>query len=80
MASNHSTKNDLAAVAARLGSNVSRTQRRPHQVPGEIPGPLDPVAAMEFPNDKDDYEVTEADQQMMATGHGQLVGQFLLDR
>ena len=31
-------------------------------------------------NKKDDYEVTEADQQMMATGHGQLVGQFLLDR
>ena len=50
------------------------------KVPGEIPGPPDPVVAMEFPNDKDDYEVTEADQQMMATGHGQLVGQFLLDR
>jgi hypothetical protein len=29
---------------------------------------------------KDHYELTEADEQMMATGHGQLVGQFLLDR
>ena len=36
--------------------------------------------ATEFLNKKDGYEMTEADQQMMATGHGQLVGQFLLDR
>ena len=38
------------------------------------------MAAAEFLNKKDGYEMTEADQQMMATGHGQLVGQFLLDR
>ena len=41
---------------------------------------MDPFAAVEYLNKKDGYEVTEADQQMMATGHGQLVGQFLLDR
>jgi peroxiredoxin len=49
-------------------------------VPGDLPEPMDPFAAFEFLNKKDDYETTEADQQMMATGHGQLVGQFLLDR
>ena len=49
-------------------------------MPGELPEPMNPFAAVEFLNKKDDYEVTEADQQMMATGQGQLVGQFLLDR
>jgi peroxiredoxin len=48
--------------------------------PGELPGPMDPMAASELLDKKDDYEITEADQQMIATGHGQLVGQFLLDR
>ena len=49
-------------------------------IPGELPGPMDPIAAAEILNKKDNYELTEADEQMMATGHGQLVGQFLLDR
>ena len=49
-------------------------------IPGELPGPMDPIAASEILNKKDNYEVTEADEQMVATGHGQLVGQFLLDR
>ena len=38
------------------------------------------MAAGEILDKKDGYEMTEADQQMSATGHGQLVGQFLLDR
>ncbi len=49
-------------------------------VPGELPEPMDPFAALEYLNKKDSYDITEADQQMMATGLGQLVGQFLLDR
>ncbi|RVD61182.1 redoxin domain-containing protein [Mesorhizobium sp. M2D.F.Ca.ET.185.01.1.1] len=49
-------------------------------LPGELPAPMDPFAASEFLDKKDHYEVTEADEQMMATGHGQLIGQFLLDR
>ncbi len=49
-------------------------------IPGELPGPMDPIAASEILDKKDNYELTEADEQMMATGHGQLVGQFLLDR
>ncbi|RWO61277.1 redoxin domain-containing protein [Mesorhizobium sp.] len=49
-------------------------------LPGELPGPMDPIAATEILNKRDHYEVTEADEQMVATGHGQLVGQFLLDR
>ena len=46
----------------------------------ELPGPMGSFAAAEFLGKKDGYEMTEADQQMSATGHGQLVGQFLLDR
>ena len=49
-------------------------------VTGELPEPLDPMAAAEALNTKDGYEITEADQQMKATGMGQLVGEFLLDR
>ncbi|MBZ9881338.1 redoxin domain-containing protein [Mesorhizobium sp. CA10] len=49
-------------------------------IPGELPALMDPFAASEFLDKKDHYEVTEADEQMMATGHGQLIGQFLLDR
>ena len=32
------------------------------------------------PSTEDDYEINNADQQMKATGMGQLVGEFLLDR
>ncbi|TIQ90950.1 MAG: redoxin domain-containing protein [Mesorhizobium sp.] len=49
-------------------------------IPGELPGPMDPIAAGEILGKRDHYELTEADEQMMATGHGQLIGQFLLDR
>src|SRR3954452_10361218 len=49
-------------------------------LPGEMPEPMDPFATLEYMNKKDRYEITEADQQVIATGVGQLVGQFLLDR
>jgi peroxiredoxin len=49
-------------------------------VTGELPEPLNPMAAVEALNKMDGYEVTEADQRMEATGGGQLVGEFLLDR
>jgi peroxiredoxin len=49
-------------------------------VTGELPEALDPFAAFEALNKMDGYEITSADQQMMATGMGQLVGEFLLDR
>lgn len=50
------------------------------ELPGELPEPMDPFEANVVLNAKDGYEVTEADQRMMETGHGQLFGQFLLDR
>jgi len=34
----------------------------------------------EFLNKKEEYEITEADQQMMTSDQGQLVGQFLIDQ
>ncbi|SFP81261.1 AhpC/TSA family protein [Mesorhizobium sp. NFR06] len=49
-------------------------------LPGELPEPMDVMAMNEFLNKKEGYEITEADQQMMASGQGQLVGQFLIDR
>jgi peroxiredoxin len=49
-------------------------------VTGELPEPLDPMAAIAALNKMDGYEVTDADEQMQATGMGQLVGEFLLDR
>jgi peroxiredoxin len=49
-------------------------------LPGEMPKPMDPFSALEYLNKKDNYDITAADQQMIATGIGQLVGQFLLDR
>ena len=49
-------------------------------MPGELPGPMNRPAASEYLNNKDGYEMTEADQRMAAAGTGQLFGQFLLDR
>jgi hypothetical protein len=49
-------------------------------LPGELPEPMDVMTMDEFLNKKEGYEITEADQQMMASGQGQLVGQFLIDR
>lgn len=48
--------------------------------PDELPEPMDPMAASDILNKKDGYEITEADERMIATGNGQLFGQFLLDR
>jgi len=62
----------------KLGMNVALSM--PIELPGELPEPMNFMAAGAFLDKKDGYEVTEADQQMMATGPGQLVGQFLLDR
>ncbi|MGO4736839.1 peroxiredoxin-like family protein [Bosea sp. 2KB_26] len=71
------TENETAwphkvSMAAVLGMRV--------EIPGETPGPLDPLAGSQFLDNKDGYELTEADLEMKATGLGQLVGQFLLDR
>jgi peroxiredoxin len=62
----------------KIGMDAVMTMRL--DVPGELPEPMDPMAASTILDKADEYEVTEADQQMIATGMGQLVGQFLLDR
>ncbi|RJT27884.1 AhpC/TSA family protein [Mesorhizobium waimense] len=49
-------------------------------LPGELPEPMDPMAMDEFLNKKEGYEITEADQRMMASAKELLVGQFLIDR
>jgi peroxiredoxin len=61
----------------KIGLDVATTMKV--DLP-DLPEPMDPDSAAEFLATKDGYEMTEADQRMSATGHGQLVGQFLLDR
>jgi len=62
----------------KMGMDAAMAMRV--EMPGELPEPMNPVAASEALDKKDGYEITEADQQMMATGMGQLIGEFLLDR
>ena len=63
----------------KVGMNVVASMQV--DIPGETPGPMNRMAAGELLNKNDGYEITEADQRMMATGgQGQLFGQFLLDR
>ncbi|MDL2399993.1 peroxiredoxin-like family protein [Rhizobium mayense] len=50
------------------------------EMPDELPQPMDPMAAMEFLDKADGYDFTEDDKKMIATGEGQLIGEFLLDR
>jgi peroxiredoxin len=49
-------------------------------MPKELPEPMGVMEAVEYLDKADGYEFTEDDRQMIATGHGQLVGEFLLDR
>jgi hypothetical protein len=46
----------------------------------DVNDPVNAMEAAELLNPKDGYEITEADERMMATGRGQLFGQFLIDR
>jgi peroxiredoxin len=69
---------DETAWPQKVSMNDVKSMRL--NLPGEMPEPMDPFAALEYLNKKDNYDITETDQQVMATGVGQLVGQFLLDR
>ncbi|WP_026620561.1 peroxiredoxin (plasmid) [Ensifer sp. WSM1721] len=62
----------------KVGMDVVKTMRVDR--PGELPEPMDPATAADLLNEKDGYELTEADQQVRIPGHMQLVGHFLLDR
>jgi hypothetical protein len=62
----------------KMGMNTVMSMRM--DMPGELPEPMNPMAAADVLNTKDGYEMTETDEQMKATGQGQLFGQFPLDR
>ncbi len=51
----------------KVGMNVVMGMRM--DLPGELPEPMNPIAATDVLNKKDGYEITEADQRMLATGH-----------
>src|SRR5262245_34165591 len=61
----------------KVGMNVAAAMRV--DMPGEMPGPMDPFKAFQLLNAKDGYTTTEAHQRAAATG-AQLVGEFLVDR
>jgi peroxiredoxin len=48
-------------------------------IPGELPEPMQPLAASEYLNAKEGYETTPEDERMDVAG-AQLVGAFLVDR
>jgi peroxiredoxin len=50
------------------------------ELPGELDRPMNPLEAAHALNERDQYEVTEAEQQMLPVSNGQLIGEFLLDR
>lgn len=62
----------------KIGMNMAMSMNV--DMPGELPEPMNRMAAAEILNAKDGYEVTKDDERMVATGNGQLFGQFLLDR
>jgi peroxiredoxin len=62
----------------KLGMNAVMSMRM--DMPDELPEPMNAITATDVLNNRDGYEMTEADEQMKATGQGQLFGQFLLDR
>lgn len=49
-------------------------------MPGELPGPMNPIDASAYLNHRDGYEMTPADDRTEERAGGQLVGEFLLDR
>ena len=69
---------DITALPHKVSMSDVKAMRL--NLPGEMPEPMDPFSALEYLNKKDNYDITDADQKMVATGIGQLVGQFLLDR
>ena len=69
------TENDWPRKVSRSTMMSTRID-----MPGELPAPMDLMAAVEYLDRADGYEFTEDDKQMIATGEGQLVGEFLLDR
>jgi peroxiredoxin len=60
--------------------NIDEVKSMRVDMPGELPEAMDPYAAVAFLDKADQYDFTEDDRQMIATGEGQLVGEFLLDR
>ena len=61
----------------KVGTDVVMSMRV--EALGELPEPMNPVAAVDLLNAKDGYDITEADRRMVATGNGQLFGQFPID-
>lgn len=62
----------------KLGMQTVMSMRL--DMPGVLPEPMDPVAASDYLQKADGYEMTDDDRRMEAVAMAQLVGEFLLDR
>lgn len=62
----------------KLGMQTVMSMRL--DMPGVLPEPMDPVAASNYLQKADGYEMTDDDRRMEAVAMAQLVGEFLLDR
>ncbi|MEY9779756.1 peroxiredoxin-like family protein [Sinorhizobium fredii] len=62
----------------KLGMQTVMSMRL--DMPGVLPEPMDPVAASNYLQKADGYEMTDDDRRMEAAAMAQLVGEFLLDR
>ncbi|OWV96832.1 peroxiredoxin-like family protein [Rhizobium sp. R693] len=70
--------NDETDWPHKVGMDVVMAMRVDR--PGELPEPMAPPLAGDLLNEKDQYEITQADRQVSLAGQMQLIGHFLLDR
>jgi len=61
----------------KIGMDVVRAARI--EMPGEFDAPVNPMEAAKILNERDRYEISEAEHRELRAGNGQLIGEFLLD-
>src|SRR5579883_3365312 len=62
----------------KIGMDVVMAARV--EIPGEFDTPVNPMEASKILNEREGYEITEAERKALPASNGQLVGEFLLDR
>jgi len=71
---------DESAASRPRSATLGQLQATQVNPTGELPAPQNVFAAMETLNQRDGFEPTEIDQQIVAAHGTQLAGHFLVDR
>jgi hypothetical protein len=71
---------DASAASWPQSATLGQVQAVQVNPTGELPAPLPVFSAMEVLNQRDAFELTETDQQIVSTHGNQLIGHFLIDR